>query len=579
MVNSGESPEKLQSKKGLLKSKLQKLDTGNVSNAPPSTPETEVSLHDASGGSQSAIKDRGGKSGEQSRKLGPKGTPVGQPSIFDDTSDSDSEPENTPPDVEPGNKRGNLDVHKLADEVFKPFGSRSRAGSTAESDAAFCKGGPSTECGVAVGNRDEALQCDKCDHWFHCACQGVPSATYRVAGAHKSLSWLCTECKASIRSPADCCKTLKEKIAKLEASIQLQLGAVTNAQELHLEKLMKVTKEHAESLENALQLHSKALKQASTEQARALTEQIKLNKAMMNSHKMVTKEQENQKRTYADILKNECHEVMKTLQTKIENSSAPKHNKPSGTTKEVAGILDQFMDKERRKCNIVVHNLKEAVGDTHDDRMAGDRSRLEALFREAFHMQVRITNSFRDGKFNPEKPRLLIVTLESEATKWELIKLAPQLKNFPGFTSIYINPDRTKEEREQGRKLREELAARREKGEQNLVIRKGKIINVSGTSPHVAPGSARTDNGHPLPDNVQPVMAGSRQDMMGTSSEPSGSLGMHTAVESAVKEDIPGTASGAAGQPVVAEGPELPAASGDTGRPAAASGAKQGQQS
>ena len=133
-----------------------------------------------------------------------------------------------------------------------------------------------------------------------------------------------------------------------------------------------------------------------------------------------------------------------------------------------------------------MHNLKEANEDTHDDRMANDKLRLVSLFREAFQMQVKITKSFRAGKFNPAKPRLLIATLDSEATKWELIKLAPQLKKHPGFSAIYINPDRTKEEREQGRQLQDELATRRAKGEQNLVIRKGKIITQVGRSQHAA---------------------------------------------------------------------------------------------
>ena len=235
-----------------------------------------------------------------------------------------------------------------------------------------------------------------------------------------------------------------------------------------------------------------SLKQTSIEQAQIIsTEQAKLNKAVVSGHKQLTKDQEKHKHTYADIVKNQCHEIITSIGSRIEklpNATASKHSGPPGASKEVAGILDAFMDKERRKCNIVVHNLKEPEGVTHDERMAADRARLTSLCRDALNLQVRVTNSFRAGKFNPSKPRLLIATLDSEAAKWELIKLAPQLRSCPGFSNIYVNPDRTREEREQSKRLRDELAARRAKGEQNLMIRRGKVIKVVNHA--AAPGAA-----------------------------------------------------------------------------------------
>ena len=45
-------------------------------------------------------------------------------------------------------------------------------------------------------------------------------------------------------------------------------------------------------------------------------------------------------------------------------------------------------------------------------------------------------------------------------------------------SNIYINPDLTKQEREDGKRLRSQLAERRAKGERNPIIRRAKIIKL-----------------------------------------------------------------------------------------------------
>ena len=161
--DNSKSAEK-ENKRG-SKSQLQVTDSGNLPNTLSATPEAEVSRNTEARVSQGAGMNQGEwkKCEGRGKKLNPEKVLAGQASIFD-ISDSESETEGTLCEPEPGNVHSDLgEVHKLADEVYKPFGSRSRTGSTADSDGAFCKGGPSTDCGKAVGNKDEALQCDRCD--------------------------------------------------------------------------------------------------------------------------------------------------------------------------------------------------------------------------------------------------------------------------------------------------------------------------------------------------------------------------------------------------------------------------------
>ena len=90
---------------------------------------------------------------------------------------------------------------------------------------------------------------------------------------------------------------------------------------------------------------------------------------------------------------------------------------------------------------------------------------------------------------NRVRPRLLKVTVDGERVKKQILTKAKQLKttDFKEWNNIYITPDLTFKERQQNRKLRSELNTRRENGENNLIIRNGRIVigerSFRGTGP------------------------------------------------------------------------------------------------
>ena len=97
-------------------------------------------------------------------------------------------------------------------------------------------------------------------------------------------------------------------------------------------------------------------------------------------------------------------------------------------------------------------------------------------------MSVSVARSFRVGKATETRARLLIVTLDTPGVKQDVLRMAPQLRQSEKWGNIYITPDLTPAEREAAKKLREELAARKRAGEENLTIRRGKIVNVRADS-------------------------------------------------------------------------------------------------
>ena len=135
------------------------------------------------------------------------------------------------------------------------------------------------------------------------------------------------------------------------------------------------------------------------------------------------------------------------------------------------------------------------------------------MIGDVFRLKVACVKSFRVGKKMPGKDRLLIVSLESVSIRQELLRMAPQLRSSNMYSGIYINPDLTLKEREQGRKLREELATRKQSGEKNLTIRKGRIVSldVPITRPdnHISAPSTESRSGHQQSSDVRQANPGS----------------------------------------------------------------------
>lgn len=339
-------------------------------------------------------------------------------------------------------------IQKLDDEAFKPFGSRSRASSEASSDApaslASCKGGPNKViCGEPVKYNDKGVQCEYCDNWFHIFCQNVPKPAYNALQEFKALSWFCWECKGKMKKDihTSCqLETVENKVDQLKKEVNDNLGRMVHCLR---------------------------------EQERSVNDQTKLIERSIRDNVA-------QKATYAEMVKGTCSEVVGQVSAQL--SSFPKLVANHNTTKEVQNIsrvFDDFLDKDRRKHNLVVHNLPETDTASQGERSEHDVRQFQELVKEVFKLQVRPTKSFRVGRVTPGRHRLLIVTLDSIEVKQDLLQLAPQLRNSATWGNIYISPDLSRSEREVARKLREELKSRRSAGESDLVIRKGRIVSTN----------------------------------------------------------------------------------------------------
>ena len=153
--------------------------------------------------------------------------------------------------------------------------------------------------------------------------------------------------------------------------------------------------------------------------------------------------------------------------------------------KKVTEYLDEKHEKEKRKTNIVITNLPESKKETPEERKQDDLDKVRKIVEKIMPVTetqgIEFENPVRLGQFrigSNVKPRLLKVSVSSEETKNAILRKAYKLNQ--GTTNaderVYINHDLTPKQREAEKELRKELRTRREGGEEDLMIRNGRIV-------------------------------------------------------------------------------------------------------
>ena len=182
--------------------------------------------------------------------------------------------------------------------------------------------------------------------------------------------------------------------------------------------------------------------------------------------------------------------MMKMMNTMIERLAKLENKENRNhSDKEIVDIVDvkvneslsEIHEKEKRKLNLVIVNLPESQGTSAEDFKKNENTKIQKLVKEIVpEKNIQIKNHVRLGQKNignKNQPRLLKITVDNEETKKELLSKAANInRNSDSKNKVYINPDYTAKEREIFRHLRQELKERTGKGERNLIIRNGKIV-------------------------------------------------------------------------------------------------------
>ena len=143
-------------------------------------------------------------------------------------------------------------------------------------------------------------------------------------------------------------------------------------------------------------------------------------------------------------------------------------------------VVDEYIEREKRKNNLIFHNLPEPSGDSTELRSKQDTTSITELVEAEFGLpnikirRIACLGIFRSGS---SRPRLLLVKLEDVSTKRIILKQATKLRQSSTWSNIYISPDLTPKERSQNKLLRDELKSRRSAEEKDIYIKRGRIVS------------------------------------------------------------------------------------------------------
>ena len=299
----------------------------------------------------------------------------------------------------------------------------------------------SANCGVCNKTCEagsESLGCDLCSKWFHRECLAYNKSTYKAIIQLDEVKWFCKSCNEKANDTFSMIKMVMMRMDVLDAR-----NTALEAKNAALEKrMLKIEKEREKEKEDNVP------------------------PSVGNSGNVVG--------------------------TPV---SAPANQQGEFNWSErISKELREIKEVEDRKTNFIITEIPELDSRKEDelaklanlDLEQGDNEKqvVEKLLVKLEVRNVEIKEicripARREGQRSGqevEKPRKLLVKLGTPKMQKAVLEKAKNLKNIEGWSTSYISPDLTKQQRDKAYQLRVEKRRRTQAGETNLIIRNGEVV-------------------------------------------------------------------------------------------------------
>lgn len=132
-------------------------------------------------------------------------------------------------------------------------------------------------------------------------------------------------------------------------------------------------------------------------------------------------------------------------------------------------LFSEFMDRQSRARNIMLFNIPEFSSTVPADKCNDTSSFLADLFT-TIGLTTRPVSMYRLGKHS-NKSRPLRIVMPTPGEVFEILKVKRKLLNVAKFASVRISTDRTVMQQNYFKSVLSELKARRDSGENDIVIK------------------------------------------------------------------------------------------------------------
>ena len=309
------------------------------------------------------------------------------------------------------------------------------------------------ECKKVVGKNDKGVVCEQCELWFHCKCEKLHEDTYKLMGQDK-IHFFCGRCDKAVGKLLKSVTTLQLRQDQLEAdlnTIKMEMKEVKNEMVKKLEgKVVRVEEELKQVGGRKLVRHEEM--EVEFEKIRVVLKEVSEGSSPSGTG--------NTKEVEIVRLQKEVGEMKAELETKV-----------STTCRSVKEDVEETLEIERRKYNLVIHGVPETDAEKDIDSVA-------EIMGEGLHLDFdrHVDKMMRIGRYVEGKSRPLRMSIKTLDGKREILSRAKELKDNEKFKRMYISPDLTRRQQEVDKDLRMQLKMIREEGETEARIRYGKIV-------------------------------------------------------------------------------------------------------
>ena len=298
--------------------------------------------------------------------------------------------------------------------------------------------------------KGDIIKCFSCENEFHAKCIGVNDELYASLKSDSRPQNVAVYCDFCLEECKDSYKVLFNKQTKDTENIKDCLSKLKTDMKKMQEEFSARVDEMEKALRNKLEEQESNVNQEIKTYSQTVTMNIDESKQTKQEIKSISK-------NFNELKKDLAMNISKEKEEKIKIS---------------------------RKNNICFFKIPETNLEDPAKRYESDVKKVNSILRGKIDLKREDFKAiFRRGEVSENKTRPIIMILNNMEKRTELLKLrnltyeeSNTENNETTTNNIYIAPDRTWQEQEVHRKLVLELKERKQKGEDNIYIKNGKIM-------------------------------------------------------------------------------------------------------